>query len=990
MTQHTPPDPGTAPPGLFESFVLVLLCLGVLGISLPLLPESMDSNLFKLLVLVMVAGLLFTITFARMAWPGLTVPRGLTGVLAASLSAAVYTAARVMSNPFTGMSLSRLFIVLSCTAVFLAITVLDGKRSGGRVLLVIVCAGAPALLVSALMGTGVSVGLGLPVTGFIRNPGTLGNANLLGSYSAALLLPGMLLVSRSSVLRTGKTAGLILFSALCCIPLVQSGTRASPLALGATLAFFAAFASMVLKRSPEAFPDGRRTFSSVLTATLLVLCVSLLVDGRWRSLSLSGGTAGVRLVIWRGAFDMFLARPFTGWGEGTFQAIFPLFRSADYALRGVTSNTIHAHGEIIELAAESGFAGLSVWGALFILWCRKVLSRWRRWTVIDLAALSGVVFLLLESFVSVSLRWSSSTFLLAVFAAVPLGGPEEQRVRMPRVLSVVPLIGAVFLLAFGVPTVMKMIRSSRHLYSAVNSCLEMVQPTLNDPALHPVQAGDSALALCARAENECRLSLSLCPWDYGSWFTLGNAGLTSASIRALEYPGASLAAAAGVAADLPGALSDVRRALDSYDSLAVRAADFSDLRLNRFHALLKVGDFDEALSELVILHSGRTQYRDYCESVARSISPFTTGCGYDSFNSSVLLARFSGENDPDGRRTPAIASGLLVMLAMNAYESRASSDSLALILAGAMDTLPPALGELFLPGIQSEIRLAGEGEALLARIGSGPDDLLYGISLDAVRNSGAFAPCHRYALCCLSSTPGDPYLQDVMASLNRILVGFAPHRVLAWPGGGDHFILGVRMGLEACPVNMELLEQLFDDAWLMDCFLSSSLSYARGSYVTGSQPALVDSTFQFWVKLGGPSASLASGLRTGLPLVPGGIMNEMLRAVESAAGSHPDSTELRLFLLRQRFRIGSMDFGSRTIPSGREGLSGFDSVMVGLADTLVSTIGPEAALARCSGLLSRETLFLEGITGDPGVSANAAAYRSSLCAILEEAVTNGD
>ncbi len=950
----------------------------------------MDSNLFKLLVLLIVSGLLMATLSIRIAVQGLTVPRGLTGVLAASLAAAVYTAARVLSNPYTGMSLSRLFIVVACTAVFLSIAVLDGKESRARVLFVVVCAGLPALLVSSLMGSGVFAGLGLPVAGAVRNPGTLGNANLLGSYSAALLLPGLLLFGRGAGFRISRIAGLFLFGASCGIPLIQSGTRGSLLALGATLAFAVVLIPVLFRRSPEALSDGRRTLLPVLTAALLVLCVSLLVDGRWRSLSLSGGTAGVRLVIWRGAFEMFLARPFTGWGEGTFQAIFPLFRSADYALRGVTSNTVHAHGEIIELAAESGVAGLLVWGALFALWCRQVLSRWRRWTVIDLAALSGVVFLLLESFVSVSLRWSSSTFLLAVFAAVPLGGPGGQRVRVPRVFSGVPLIGASFLFVLGVPTAMKMIESSRCLYRAKYGCLDRVQATLDDPTLHPVQARDSALVLCARAENECRISLAFCPWEYGSWFTLGNAGLTSASIRALEYPGASLAAAAGVAADLPGALSDVRRALDSYDSLAVRAADFSDLRLNRIHALLKVGDFDAALSELMILHSGRTQYRDYCESVARSISPFTTGSDYDSFNSGVLLARFSGENDPGSRRTPAIASGLLVMLAMNAYESRASADSLAIILAGAMDTLPPALGELFLPGIQSEIRLAGEGEALLARVGSGPDDLLYGISLDAVRNSGAFAPFHRYALCCLSSTPGDPYLQDVMASLNLILVGFAPHRVLAWPGEGDHFVLGVRMGLEACPANTELLEQLFDDAWLMDCFLSSSLRYANGSYAVGSQRPLVDSILEFWVKLGGPSASLASGLRTGLPLVPGGIMNGMLRVVESAAGSHPDSTELRLFLLRQRFRIGSMDPGSRTIPSGREGLQGFDSVIVGLADTLVCTMGPESTLTRCSELLFRETGFLGSITGDPGVAANAAAYRSSLCAMLEEAVTNGD
>lgn len=945
----------------------------------------MDSNLLKLCALVTVAGLLMATVFIRMAGPGAGVPRRPRGIPAASLAVAVFTAARVMLNPFTAMSMSRLFIVLSCTFVFLSITCLEGKGSRGGVLSVIVCAGAPALLVSALMGMGISFGMDLPVDGLLRNPGTLGNANILGSYSAALLLPGLLFIGSREGSRTGKTAVSMVFSTLCGIPLIQSGTRGSLLALCATLVVAVVLIPFWLKRSPEAFPEGRRTLLHVLIAPLIVLCASLLVDGRWRSLSFSGGTAGVRLVIWRGAVEMFLARPFTGWGEGTFQAIFPLFRSADYALRGVTSNTVHAHGEIMELAAESGLAGLFFWGALVVLWFRQVLSRWRRWTAIDLAALSGVLFLLLESLVSVSLRWSSSTFLLAVFAAIPLGCREEPRARLPGVLSIVPLIGTVFLFAFGVPTVMNMIESSRRLHTAVNGCLERVQPTLNDPSLNPAQARDSALVLCGRAEAECSRSLALCPWDYGSWYTLGNARLTSASIRALEYPGAAFASRAGVSADITGAFADAKLALAAYDSLAARSGDFSDLRHNRIIALVKVGEFDMAMADLAVLHSDRVHDRDFCESVSRWISPFTRGCGYDAFNAGIILERYGGEEAPGDQRAVNIASGLMLMLAMNGHESRASADSLALVLAPAMETLQQTPGDAFLPAFQDEIELAGDGEALLSRISSGSTDGLYSICLDAVSSSGAYAPYHRYALCVLSDSPRDRHLQDIMRSLSWNLVEFAPHRMPAWPGRGDHFVLGVRMGLETCPANMELLERLFDDAWFMDCFLSSCLNYAMGSYASGSPPSPVDSTFKIWVKLGGPLASIASGLRSSTPLVPGGIMHGMLETVMSAAGSRPDSIELWFFLLGQRFRTGSMDLVSRAVPRGREGLLEFDSTMVGLIDNLVVAMGRETALEGCSRLLSRETGYLEGVAGDPRVSVAAGEYRSSLIEMLQGA-----
>lgn len=72
----------------------------------------------------------------------------------------------------------------------------------------------------------------------------------------------------------------------------------------------------------------------------------------------------VRIVIWRGALRVILARPFFGWGPGVFTEIFEKYRPA-----GFTTNVTCAHSDYLNIFAGWGLiGGLLFWGwQLFVL-----------------------------------------------------------------------------------------------------------------------------------------------------------------------------------------------------------------------------------------------------------------------------------------------------------------------------------------------------------------------------------------------------------------------------------------------------------------------------------------------------------------------------------------------------------------------------------------------------------------------------------------------
>jgi len=126
------------------------------------------------------------------------------------------------------------------------------------------------------------------------------------------------------------------------------------------------------------------------------------------------GTAGVRVLIWTGAWRMFLERPFTwvfGQGLGTYRQAFPPHRPPCYRFKTVSHNTEHAHGEYFEILSEQGAVGIILF--LWIAWVffmkrsgpLHTPDRWKQNLLFGL--MTGVFAILFENLGSVNLRWTS-------------------------------------------------------------------------------------------------------------------------------------------------------------------------------------------------------------------------------------------------------------------------------------------------------------------------------------------------------------------------------------------------------------------------------------------------------------------------------------------------------------------------------------------------------------------------------------------------------
>jgi O-antigen ligase len=130
---------------------------------------------------------------------------------------------------------------------------------------------------------------------------------------------------------------------------------------------------------------------------------------------LSGGT---RIEIDRDALHMFAAKPIAGWGLGTFPDVYPQFRSFH------TNFFINqAHNDYLQLLVEMGAVGfvIMLWflGTLFRTALRK-LKNWPEETngAVALAALLGIMGILIHSFVDFNLQIPANAAIFYVFCVI--------------------------------------------------------------------------------------------------------------------------------------------------------------------------------------------------------------------------------------------------------------------------------------------------------------------------------------------------------------------------------------------------------------------------------------------------------------------------------------------------------------------------------------------------------------------------------------------
>jgi O-antigen ligase len=198
--------------------------------------------------------------------------------------------------------------------------------------------------VSCVLGLGLAASaafifqraLGLGPTGFIG-----ANPNYSAAFAAAAF-PAALLLALEGVPGARKNA-LLAAAAVLAAGLAASGSRG---AMG--VAFLSAAAGLGYTR--------RWGWLAGLSGAVLALAAFLPASALADLFKLGDPRAFSRPRLWGAALEAAAASPMLGWGPGLFDRVFELFKFPYFD--GVSfygHNTLHAHSEFFNLAAEAGF-----------------------------------------------------------------------------------------------------------------------------------------------------------------------------------------------------------------------------------------------------------------------------------------------------------------------------------------------------------------------------------------------------------------------------------------------------------------------------------------------------------------------------------------------------------------------------------------------------------------------------------------------------------
>ena len=140
----------------------------------------------------------------------------------------------------------------------------------------------------------------------------------------------------------------------------------------------------------------------------------------------------IRLKINRDALHMFAQRPILGWGLGTFETVYPQFRSFYTDLL-----VDKAHNDYAQLLAETGLLGFALMIWFLVSAIRPAVPKIRNWPsdingAIALVALIGISGILVHSFVDFNLEIPANALLFYVLCAVAAMDPRFRNSRRDR------------------------------------------------------------------------------------------------------------------------------------------------------------------------------------------------------------------------------------------------------------------------------------------------------------------------------------------------------------------------------------------------------------------------------------------------------------------------------------------------------------------------------------------------------------------------------
>ena len=331
------------------------------------------------------------------------------------------------------------FLAFACTLAFF-----DGDRPASALMRFLALLGGAFALFGLLQVTLLPGSLLLfdktyyidSLTGFWVNRNAAGA--LLGVASFAALawlldvLKGLDQPKPVALLLREETAGLpsagllpAAILALCLVALFLTKSRGALLATGAA---YALILPLLLQDAAQRLWRGRagKKHRSVwlgigasAAGLLIVLLVILLFGGLASARLAQEGADEGRLCFYRAAFAAFRAQPLFGWGLGTFDSVFPLFRQPDCGPLSVSvsrAHNVYLQG-LVELGLPFVLFLLALVGSLLALIRAGARNRIRRRHV-PIAGLGVLILLLCHGLVDFSPQIEGMALYAATFMGV--------------------------------------------------------------------------------------------------------------------------------------------------------------------------------------------------------------------------------------------------------------------------------------------------------------------------------------------------------------------------------------------------------------------------------------------------------------------------------------------------------------------------------------------------------------------------------------------
>lgn len=765
-----------------------------------------------------------------------------------------------------------------------------------------------------------------------RSSGTLGNANLLGSFAVAMLPVGAGFLLGRERLAKIRIPLVLLFVLLCAGALIASKTRGSLIGLFAVAAF--------VPFSPFIRRNKRRLILVIIMLFVLIITSISFMQNRMEELAdtESGGTLQVRKLIWSGSLSMIAMNPVFGMGPGSFQILFPQFRNPEYFSLGVSHNTLHAHCEYLEILVDIGIVGFLLWVTVayfFIRTLRRkkkmldqpsedVISSGENWTLLGLYG--GVIALLSEATVSVALRWPPSAMLLAILCGLILtsipAGWSSKKGKAKAGIFMVMSITAVILGCVAFPYYVSSMKSGRQLFIGKDVYLIKIQPAMNDivnaasswnvsgndeDAGRALYYYDTAIQLADSSISWCLRCVETNPDELGGWYALGSAYVTRALLcKPLSTPMINIMQMSGrIPYDLDEADRYVNLGLTAYDSLMKRAPDYAEVHHNTVLIRTNLGDQNGALSSMRTAWDLHAHNRDSYRMQTFLLATLTEGT--DAYYLQ-WVGRIEKEDlfrtMPDDKKERLLQI-LLFYTGTVFLKHPASADSLFNEFSNLSDSLAPSIAYELRSGMELQLRELESGLDIIQRMESGDITGIMNELSRLDREDIEILPAHFTAMGLLLAEKGEIEGAKILMYIVEKYIYNCFNNMSIWPGGPVELFEALNNVLLSSnletPEQRELFIRSESFALILDRLLFNTTSFINSSpgFKANVPSHIQDFLDDIWFETGGPlycySNSVLCGDSLSVVIRNGSILEKAYSGLLQLESENPDDPELQKF-----------------------------------------------------------------------------------------------